>query len=227
MEYISFSPGFVEYIQNAGSFGGFYNDKLSYPTGGCSYVYGNVTANNCLTDAQIQTEIVSVMALKGWTGGLNNIFFVYTASGEGVYMGGAVAYNQFCGYHGYFTQGSSTVLYAVIPYAVAPFCQSATAPSPNKNPAADSAASISSHELTEAITDPLLNAWFDAAGNEIGDLCAWNFGTNTWGSGTTAANQFWPIAYSPAQVSPPIVTSFELQMQWDNHISSCVRLGPN
>jgi len=35
---------------------------------------------------------------------------------------------------------------------------------------------VRTHEQIEAATDPLLNAWYDASGQEIGDKCAWNFG---------------------------------------------------
>jgi hypothetical protein len=37
-------------------------------------------------------------------------------------------------------------------------------------------ASVISHELEETVTDPNLNAWYDSAGNENADKCAWNFG---------------------------------------------------
>jgi hypothetical protein len=40
-------------------------------------------------------------------------------------------------------------------------------------------ASVIAHELVEAVSDPLLNAWFDAAGNENADKCAWTFGATT------------------------------------------------
>ncbi len=40
----------------------------------------------------------------------------------------------------------------------------------------DALANVASHEIYETITDPLLNAWFDANGSEIGDKCAWYFG---------------------------------------------------
>ena len=36
---------------------------------------------------------------------------------------------------------------------------------------------VSGHELSEALTDPHLNAWFDAGGQENADKCAWAFGT--------------------------------------------------
>jgi hypothetical protein len=39
-------------------------------------------------------------------------------------------------------------------------------------------ANVSGHEISEARTDPQLNAWYDSAGNENGDKCAWTFGTN-------------------------------------------------
>jgi hypothetical protein len=38
-------------------------------------------------------------------------------------------------------------------------------------------ANVSGHELSEARTDPQLNAWFDQRGNENGDKCAWTFGS--------------------------------------------------
>lgn len=39
-------------------------------------------------------------------------------------------------------------------------------------------ANVSGHELSEARTDPWLNAWYDNSGNENGDKCAWSFGTS-------------------------------------------------
>ena len=44
-------------------------------------------------------------------------------------------------------------------------------------------ASIISHELEEAVTDPDLNAWYDRQGQENADKCAWTFGSTS-----TAAN---------------------------------------
>jgi hypothetical protein len=38
-------------------------------------------------------------------------------------------------------------------------------------------ANVTGHELSEARTDPRGTAWFDANGAEIGDKCAWTFGT--------------------------------------------------
>ncbi len=38
-------------------------------------------------------------------------------------------------------------------------------------------ANVSGHELSEALTDPHVNAWYDANGQENADKCAWSFGT--------------------------------------------------
>jgi hypothetical protein len=39
-------------------------------------------------------------------------------------------------------------------------------------------ANVSGHELSEALTDPHLDAWYDSSGAENADKCAWKFGTN-------------------------------------------------
>ena len=36
-------------------------------------------------------------------------------------------------------------------------------------------ANVTAHELAETRTDPAIDAWIDAGGNEIGDKCAWTF----------------------------------------------------
>jgi hypothetical protein len=49
-------------------------------------------------------------------------------------------------------------------------------------------ANVSGHELSEMLTDPQLNAWYDQKGNENADKCAWTF------SGTVAiGGQGWKI----------------------------------
>jgi hypothetical protein len=37
-------------------------------------------------------------------------------------------------------------------------------------------ANVSGHELSEALTDPHGDAWFDSSGAENADKCAWTFG---------------------------------------------------
>ena len=47
-------------------------------------------------------------------------------------------------------------------------------------------ANVSGHELSEARTDPDVNAWYDSQGMENGDKCAWTFGAPlvTFSNGT-------------------------------------------
>jgi hypothetical protein len=214
--------GTTYYINNTGGqtngFGGLgmlkgaYTVTSDYPAAGpaCG------SNPNCITDAQIQAEILSVMNLRGWTGGLNAMFLLFTSSGEGSCIptsnGPACAYTAYCAYHSYINVGGHAVIYGNLPYGDVNVCQSPGTPSPNNDPAADTAATAASHELTEAITDPLLNAWYDSNGEEIADKCAYNYGTNTWDSGQ--ANQMWYGSF------------FELQMEYDNHTGSCVQVGP-
>jgi hypothetical protein len=41
----------------------------------------------------------------------------------------------------------------------------------------DALANVSGHELSEMLTDPQLNAWYDSQGAENSDKCAWTFGS--------------------------------------------------
>lgn len=214
---------FTNYVQNSGGLTATYVDTDPYPASGCTDYY---TPGNCLTDAQIQAEIQKVMTAKGWTGGINKMFLMFTSSGEGSCAGGSCAYSDYCAYHSYFDVGTTPVIYGNIPYANPSWCQISGTPSPNGDAAGDAAANVVSHELTEAITDPELNAWYGGdLSHEIGDLCAWQYGTNTWDSGK--ANQSWPVSFSPFIIfGHPHVSAFELQLEYDNHTSVCVQLGP-
>jgi Phosphate-induced protein 1 conserved region len=212
-QYFQTVGGKTNYIGNTGGFVDSYIDTAPYPASGCK---DSATPGNCITDAQLRTEILRAMKLKKWTGGSRNIFFVYTAPGEGSCFDAtstSCAYTAYCAYHGAIPPSPLTpVLYANMPYADPKFCMVTGTPSPNNDPAADAAVSVASHELTEAITDPFLNAWYAANGMEIGDLCAWQFGTNTWDGGK--ANQSWNGNF------------YELQQEYDNHANNCVPVGP-
>ena len=74
-----------------------------------------------------------------------------------IWVSTSCAYTQYCAYHG-------VIQHANLPYGESAYCQNAGVPSPNGNADADTAATAASHELTEAITDPMLNAWFDLQG---------------------------------------------------------------
>ena len=212
---------YTYYVPNSGGWKGSYVDTTPYPASGCNDPY---TPGNCITDAQIQTEIESVMQQKGWTGGLDKVFMLFTPQGEGsCFDSGPVycAYDYYCAYHADINHAGTAIVYANNPYGDPAYCQTPGTPSPNNDAAADTAATAASHELSEAITDPLplaLPAWQTPPpyNQEIGDLCAYQYGTNTWDlqGSTYEANQMWNGSY------------FELQTEYDNHTASCVQVGP-
>ncbi len=213
-QYSQVSGTTKSYILNRGGGAITFTDTDAYPASGCS---DSATPGDCITDAQLQTEIQNVMTKNGWTGGLGKIFMVFTSSGEGSCFNSSsstCAYVQYCAYHGFFLNGSTPVIYANIPFADPSVCQEPGTPSPNGNVDADEVASTASHELTEAITDPELSAWFTAQGNEIGDLCAYNYGTFTWTGPKATANEMWNGRF------------YALQMEYDNHTLGCVQVGP-
>jgi len=202
----------TSYIQNKGGLAASFVDTDAYPASGCS---DSATPGNCITDAQLQAEIAKVMAAKGWTPGLNKMFMVFTSSGEGSCFdssSASCAYVQYCAYHSYFGSTSTPAVYGNIPFADLSVCQEPGTPSPTGDALADEVASTTSHELTEATTDPELDAWYDSSGNEIGDKCAYNYGTNTWDS--SKANEMWNGHF------------YELQREYDNHVAGCVQVGP-
>ena len=55
-------------------------------------------------------------------------------------------------------------------------------------------ANVSGHELSEAKTDPQLNAWYDRRGNENADKCAWHFHKlSTFSNNSSTVNSIWLI----------------------------------
>jgi hypothetical protein len=158
-------------IQYSSTFGGSTVDTTAFPASGCP-VYSGVT--RCLTDAQLQSEINAVIASQGWVKNSSNMFFLFTPQNLGSCFdsgGSSCAYTDYCAYHGFANGG---FIYANQPYADVSGCTEGQYPNGN---AADSTINVTSHEHNEAITDPQLNAWYDAAGYEIGDKCAWDFGS--------------------------------------------------
>jgi hypothetical protein len=190
---------------------GVFVDHSPYPASGCSDL---ATPGNCITDAQIRAEIQKVIPLAGWASGPNSMFLLYTSSGEGSCTTSgstSCAYVQYCAYHGSIGTSPATI-YANLPFGNLSVCQVPGTPSPNGDPVADAVTDVASHEISESITDPQLNAWFDSLGNEIGDICNFNYGTNSWDAGH--ANQQWGGNF------------YEVQQEFDNHTNSCVQLGP-
>jgi hypothetical protein len=94
----------------------------------------------------------------------NSLYFVYLPPGVTVSMGGSRSCLNFCGYHDNI---NGQIFYAVMPYAGCNGCLGGLS-------ALDALTATSSHELCEAITDPIPGqGWYDDQNGEIGDICAW------------------------------------------------------
>lgn len=201
-----------------------YRDTSHYPTSRCPAAFATSTQRtNCLTDLQIQAEVRKVMKARNLAGGLQQIFFVFLSRGEYTCINADACFlyplnsagvpQGYCAYHSYFPAGSRNVVYADMPYGATPFSSktgslcAGQSVFPN-NRAGDIEASLTSHEQMEAITDPLLSAWWDSKGFEIGDKCAYDMTGSTLDGGI--ANEQWADHF------------YALQTEYDNATASCV-----
>ena len=115
----------------------------------------------------------------------NSLYFIYLDPGVVSIMGGAKSCQNYCGYH----NNAGKVYYAVMPYPTCSGCL-------GNMQAFDALTGTSSHELCEAITDPVPGSgWYDQTNGEIGDICAWNFKK---------------------------VAGYTVQLEWSNKYDKCV-----
>jgi hypothetical protein len=132
---------------------------------GSKVITGNAPVLS-VTDTTIRTQ------LKAWISAHtvpantpNTVYFIYLDPGIVSIMGGSKSCSSYCGYH----DAVGKVYYAVMPYPNCAGCLGGLA-------AFDALTGTSSHELCEAITDPVPGAgWYDNHNGEIGDICAWSF----------------------------------------------------
>lgn len=116
----------------------------------------------------------------------NSLYFVFLPNGVQVVQGNSASCQAFCGYHDTF---GNNVYYAVMPYPGCSGCTGGLA-------VFDALTSTTSHELCEAITDPIPGqGWYDDNHGEIGDICAWQ--TRTLGN-------------------------YTIQLEWSNKAGSCM-----
>jgi len=135
----------------------------------------NYSLGKSLSDASIQTIVANHINNGSLPSDTNAVYFVLTASDVNETSGFCT---QYCGWHTHGTIGGRDIKYAFVGNAAR--CLNACAAQttgPNGDAGADATASILSHELEEAVSDPDLNAWFDSTGEENADKCAWTFGT--------------------------------------------------
>lgn len=177
-------------------FGGSITVTTAFPT------TGNCRASGidkiCLTDAQEQAEVTKIIAARGDPAGLAHFYMVFFpryvetcfVATRTCSAGATTSVAAYCGYHSGVKDGAATLLYANMPYPYVPECHAGSLESPNGTTEADTTISITSHENIETITDPLGNAWTTTpTGYEIGDECAYQYGTALGGSAGSQYNQ--------------------------------------
>ena len=124
-------------------------------------------------DSQIQSYLTGLFN-SGTLAAKNNVIYgLYFPAGMTICLQGGCSCSSFCGYHSHFSYGSGStqIKYAVFP---SPNCKGCSI---SGLKAADMLTIVSSHEIREAVTDPgdfNTNAWYDSAGYEADDKCAWH-----------------------------------------------------
>ena len=169
-----------------------------------------------ITDAQIQSELLSQIngghlpaPLLDGAGNVNTLYMIFFPPGKTISQGGSNSCQAggFCAYHGTTstTLNSKHVLYGVMPDMQA---GSGCSTGCGTSSVFGNYTSVTSHELTEAITDadvgiattfapPL--AWYDMTNGEIGDICNGQ-------QGSYAANG----------------TTYTIQLEFSNAANNCV-----
>jgi len=98
--------------------------------------------------------------------GAGTLYFVYPPPGWVVECSEGSSAERLCGYHDSFvTAANEAVYYAVIPYPDVPACRYGL-------PVEDALTVSSSHELAEALTDPVIGTgWYEETRGEVADAC--------------------------------------------------------
>ncbi|HWW00225.1 MAG TPA: hypothetical protein VNZ64_11060 [Candidatus Acidoferrum sp.] len=142
--------------------------------------------SSSITDSAIQAQVLKWLKAKTVPKNTKNtLYFIYLDPGVVSVMGGSKSCQNYCGYH----NNTGKVYYAVMPYPTCSGCLGGMQ-------AFDALTGTSSHELCEAITDPVPGSgWYDNTNGEIGDICAWNFKQ---------------------------VAGYTVQLEWSNQQNKCV-----
>lgn len=220
-------------VPNATSLGApSFTDTTTNPPSGCNGSIGAVGATpNCpLTDGDIQAEVTHALAANPtWAAPSTNVeYFVFTPSDVDECSGpdskdptktdcfginGGPGPNEiaaYCAYHSFF---NGNTVYAYMPFASndqGGGCHGSLVNFPN-GAAVDVVLTAVEHEMIESNTDPLLSAWGDVCGAEIGDKCNRVFGY--------AAPDGTNIVLNGDQ--------YQIQEEWSNDVSACAkRYGP-
>lgn len=169
-----------------------------------------------ISDAQIQSELLAQITaghlpapVLDAAGNVNTLYMIFFPPGKTITQGGSSSCvaGGFCAYHGTTSTllNGKNVLYGVMPDMQSGLCSTGGC---GNGGVFGNYTSVTSHELTEAITDadvgiattfapPL--AWYDMVNGEIGDICNGQ-------QGTYVANG----------------TTYTIQLEFSNAANNCV-----
>ncbi len=162
---------------------------------GTADMFDTTTPPTNVTDAKVQAEVNKYLTTH--TFNASTIYEVvipsssYSSSGSSTSCGGPRL--SYCAYHGWIGSGANAIKYSIQPYPSCAGCKvSGWSNVQNQE-------HFVCHETREAVTDPTGTGWWDSAGNEADDKCAW----------------------SP---TPFIGTGgYAYQYEWSNATNSCVK----
>ncbi|MBV9102424.1 MAG: hypothetical protein JO060_02475, partial [Candidatus Eremiobacteraeota bacterium] len=132
---------------------------------------GTLTTTDALGSTVLDSDLQAIVTRLTASGGqivpnANTLLFLFTPQGtivDATAIGAGQTCTDHCGYHNFV----GNVPYAIMPYLECSGCLGSGLTTEQ------SMTSVMSHELCEAVTDPMLNGWYSSTGEEIGDLCAW------------------------------------------------------
>jgi hypothetical protein len=163
--------------------------NIGHGTRSGTAIFTSPAPGTSVQDHEIQQLLQQEIASKNLPApNPNSLYFTFLPPGVQVVQGGggAASCRDFCGYHDSI---AGNIFYAVMPYPSCSGCTGGLA-------VADALTSTSSHELCEAITDPVPGqGWYDDNNGEIGDICAWK---------------------------TRVLGGYTIQREWSNHAGSCV-----
>lgn len=158
----------TQYYQNLGSGNQFI--QLSNLGSGTADWFDTSTPPTNVTDATVRAKVQAYLTTHAVDYSTVYEVFLpsssYSSDGSSTSCGGpSLAY---CAYHGYYGSGATAVKYSIQPYPSCSGCQV------SGWSAVQNQEHFTVHETREAVTDPLLNAWYDRTGYEADDKCAWS-----------------------------------------------------
>jgi hypothetical protein len=155
-----------------------YSDSTGASVSGNVHLAGSTSVGyshgTSVADGDVWTIVNDVLSAGSLPSDPNGVYFVLTSSDVNETGGFCTS---FCGWHTAQSRNGTNIKFAFVGDAARCNGSCGSGPSPNGDVSGDSMASIMFHELSESVSDPLVNAWFASNGSENGDLCAWKFGT--------------------------------------------------